>query len=253
MSFKYYTKTLEELQEISKVIVNNFSPLIGCKLNSKRWSPPVGFTIGTKLSISGFECTNLANDSVDLGFIEESKEYRAMLESPLSYNFNTTVSELSKELWSGCKSLSSDILDTTYFSTMKLNLALSSTEKMRLCAMKCTEYDSTIFSALMSNKTLSHTIHAKQLYLIMLQTFAVRYAVYDFASGIESSVDKLNLNRDLVNTLIKNCEYVKYKLSQLNLECYDFESSPEFIQQQLSLIIKNCKQLKTYVMAYINL
>lgn len=253
MSFKYYTKTLEELQEICRVIVNNFAPLVGCKQNSKRWSPPVGFAVSTKLSISGFDCTNVSKDSIDLGYIEESMKYRSPLESPLKFEFNTTVSELAKSIWTGCKTLSTDILDTSYFSTLKLNLALSASEKMRLCAIKCPEYDSTIFTAIQGNKTLSYTVHARQLYLILLQTFAIRYAIYDFAIGVESSINNLTLNQDLINTLIKNCEYEKYVLSQSNLECYDFDVSPTYIQQQLSLIIKNCKQLKTYVMAYINL
>lgn len=253
MSFQYCTKTLEELQDVSKVIVNNFAPLIGCKQTSRLWSPPVGFGIATKLNISGFECTNLAKDSIDLGYIEESIEYRAPLLSPLSFEFNTTTTELAKTIWDNCRKLNYTYLDSTYFSTLKINLALSSSEKMRLCAMKCTQYDSTIYSAIIGNKTFSYTTQAKQLYLILLQTFAVRYALYNFAMGIESAIDSTTINRDSINTLIKNCEYEKYVLSQLKLECYNYEVSPSFIQQQLSLIIKNCKQLKTYVMAYINL
>jgi hypothetical protein len=253
MSFQYNTKTLEELQEISKIIVDNFAPLVGCKQNSKLWSPPVGFGIATKLSISGFECTNLAKDSIDMGYIEESKEYRSPILSPLSYSFDTTVTELAKTIWDGCKKLSNDVLDTSYFSTLKINLALSSSEKMRQCVLNCTEYNSTIYSAIAGNKTFSYTVNSRQLYLILLQTFSVRYALYDFAMSIESSIDSTAINKTMIETLIKNCEYEKYVLSQLDLECYNYDVSPTYMQQQLSLIIKNCKQLKTYVMAYINL
>lgn len=253
MSFQYNTKTLEELQDISKIIVNNFAPLVGCRKNSKLWSPPVGFAAATKLNVSGFECTNIAKDSIDMGYIEESMEYRSPLLSPLSYSFDTTVTELSKTIWDECRKLSYKFLDSSYFSTLKLNLSLSSSEKMRLCAMKCKEYNSTIHTAIVGNKQFSYTTYSRQLYLILLQAFTVRYALYDFAVGTSSTIDSAALNKTLVNTIIKNCEYEKYVLSQLNLECYNYDVSPTYIQQQLSLIIKNCKQLKTYVMAYINL
>lgn len=253
MSFQYNTKTLEELQEISSIIVNNFSPLVGCRKNSKLWSPPVGFAVATKLNISGFECTNLSKDFIDLGFMEESLEYRSPMLNPLSFSFDTTVTELSKEIWNECKKLSYKFLDSSYFSTIKLNLALSQSEKMRLCAMNCTEYNSSIYSVITNNRQFSYTDNSRQLCLILLQAFTIRYALYDFSIGVSSTIDSTAINKSLIESVIKNCEYEKYVLSQLDMKCYNFEISPTYIQQQLSLIIKNCKQLKTFVMEYINL
>lgn len=253
MSFSYNTKTLEELQEISKIIVDNLAPLVGCRQNSKLWSPPVGFSVATKLNISGFECTNVARDSIDLGYIEESLEYRSPLLNPVSYEFDTTVSELAKTLWESSKKLQYKVLDSSYFSTLKINLSLSQSEKMRICSEKCKEYNSTIYSALIQNQPLSYTPHSRYLCLILLQAFTIRYALYDFALGLTSSIDSVSINHTLINTAIKNCEYEKYVLSTLDLECYNYDISPEFIQYQLTLLIKNYKQLKSYVMAYINL
>lgn len=253
MSFKYYTKTLEELQEISNVIVNNFSPLVGCKQNSKKWSPATAFGVCSKLNISGFECTNIAKDSIKLGFVKESFELRSPLESPLHYEFDTTVSETAKQLWYSGLKLESSILDTSYMSKLKLNLALPLSERLKQCALKSKDYDSTIYTAIIGNQKLSYTLQTRQLCLILLQTFTLRYALYDFSLGLETTLNNTTINRNLVNLLIKNCEYTKYTLGQLDLQCYDFDVSLTYIQQQLTLIIKNCKQLKTYVMEYINL
>lgn len=236
MSFQYYSKSLEELQAIARVIHNNFSELVGCRQNSKLWSPATGYHICEALQLNGTQCTNVSD-----AFTED--EY-------LSYKFVSSVSVESKNLWSSVLNFDKNVLDSNYVSSLKIAANLPTRNKLEVCVDQSTEYNCPIYEACQNNNQLFYSEDCKRLYLILLSCFSVQYHLYDFAMGRESILNDDAINNTILDVIIQNIQYVKYKLSQMPTSVlYDY--SPEYVQQQLSLLMKNCRQIEAYVLPYI--
>ena len=239
MSFQYYTKTLEELQNISRVISTNFAEIIGCEQNSKLWSPPVAYTTCKNLVLAGSNCSNISDQ-----FAESENKL-------LSYRFTSITNPAMKSIWQKVLSYDILVLNTNKISTVKVNLNLDIENKLKSCIDQSKDYDSTLFSALMDNSYIEYTDDYLRIFWILLSCYTIRYHIYEFSIGASDSIDTQILSDSFLNKIIENIQYEKYSLSTSSFKENGFESSTEYISQQLTLLMKNCKQLKSYVLSYI--
>ena len=237
MSFQYYSKPLEELQAIARVIHDNFTELVGCKSDSRLWSPATGYHICEALTLSGTQCTNVSDD-----FIKET--------DLLTYKFSSAVSTESKNLWDRVLNFDSGVLDASYVTSLKIAGNLPTKNKLELCIDQSTEYDCDIFEICQNNNQIFYSDDCKRLYLIILSCFTIQYHLYEFAVGHQDTINSNAVNNTVLDLLIQNIHYEKYKLSQISSSTL-YEFSPEKAQEQLSLLLKNCRQIESYVLPYI--
>ena len=237
MSFKYSTKTIEELQSITKVICDNFAELIGCEEDSKLWSPPTAGLVCSSLILAGSNCSNVSNQREDCGI--------------LSYQFTSTANSYMKDIWNKVLNYDTSIFNMNKMTSVKINSRLSIENRLKVCINQSREYDSFIIEALNQNKELVFTDDYRRIMWIVLACFSIRYTVYDFAIGISSAIDLETLNESFINRVIENIKYEKYMLTKQDNLHNVYEISPDYISQQLSLLLKNCKQLQAYVISYL--
>ena len=239
MSFQYYTKSLEELQEITKVIVNNFGVILGCESDFKTWSPPVACKICDVLTLSGANCSNV------------SDQYFDPLDGILTYKFTSVVNASMKDIWHSVLNYEESVLSLNKLASVKVSTNLSTKDKFKICANQSTDFDSTLFECIYNIPEMQYTDDYKRILLIMLACFSIRFQIYDFSVGKSSSLDTESLNDSFLNMIIENIKYEKYVLNQSALSISGFENSTDFIEQQLTLLMKNCKQLRMYVLEYL--
>lgn len=237
MSFQYYSKSIEQLQQIALVIGNNFAELVGCKPNSKLWSPTVGYNICEALALNGTQCSNVSDKIItDVG--------------ALSFRFTSSVSVGAKNLWTEVLNYGANVLDPSYVSSLKIPSNLPQKDKLKLCIDQSTEYNCEIYKVCQKNNQIYYAEDLRRLYLILLSCFSFRYHLYNFSMGHETFLDDTAINDSILDLTIQNIQYEKHVLSQMS-SSNSYEESVEHIQQQLTLLLKNCRQLKTYVLPYI--
>lgn len=240
MSFQYYTKSLEELQSTSRVIVENFSELIGCRDESITWSPPVAYNVCNSLNISGLSCSEVASQ-----YYEDNT-------GVLKFSFDSDINSEMKSIWTKVLNFDESVLDVSNISTSKISTKLSTTNKLKISSNQSTLYNSTIYSSAINNPKVGFTQDLKRIYWILLACYTIRYYLYEFSTGNSDTLSSETFSDVYLTKIIKNIEYEKYSLSEFATTMEDYEFSTDFISEQLSLLLKNCKQLKTYVLSYIN-
>lgn len=237
MSFQYYSKSIQQLQQIALVIGNNFAELVGCKQNSKLWSPTVGYHVCEALAVNGTQCSNVS-DKIITGV------------GTLSFKFTSSVSVGATNIWAGAIKYDTNILDPSYTSSLKIPSNLSQKDKLKLCVDQSSEYNCEIYKTCQRNNQVRYSEDLKRLYLILLSCFSFRHYLYDFSMGNKTFLDDTAINDSILDTTIQNIQYEKHVLSQMSSP-NSYEESMEHIQHQLTLLLKNCRQLKTYVLPYI--
>lgn len=237
MSFQYYSKPLEELQSIARVIHNNFTELVGCKYDSCLWSPATGYHICEALTLNGTQCTNVGDDYIEV-------------ENYLTYKFSSSVNTEAKNIWLRVLNFDKELLDSSYVTSLKIAGNLPTKNKLEICVDQSLEYDCPIFEVCQNNNQILYSEECRRLYLIILSCFSIQYNLYDFAMGHQDTINSDAINDSVLDSIIQNIEYEKYKLSQMSTTAL-YENSPERIQEQLNLLMKNCRQVEAYVLPYI--
>lgn len=237
MSFKYYTKTIEELQQIAKVIADNFSGVIGCSEDTKNWSPPVAYEICNNLVLAGSNCSNLPDKFEQTDGI-------------LSFKFTSVANQPMKDIWKKVVNFDSSIYDLRKLLTVKVNSNLDIKSKLKVCINQSKDYESSLFEMLRFNEDFIYSEDYKRLCWIVLACFCIRYCIYDFSIGKSEQIDLESINSAFIDKVIENIQYEKYVLSKWETDG-DYVHSPESVSQQLSILMKNCKQIKSFVLAYL--
>ena len=235
MSFQYYNKPIEELQQIATVIAKNFSAIIGCSLDSQLWSPATAHAVCDAIIIAGTSCSNISDQSDEFG-------------DNLSFRFISSASSTMKDIWQKVLGYDKTIYDLDKLSSIKISNSLSIEDKLKLCCDQSKEYDSTIYQSLANNSNLWYTDDYKRLCWILLACFSIRYELTNFVNLGSISGDVLN--ESFITKVEGNIVYEKYMLSDLGLVS-GYEYSTDYIGSQLSILLKNCKQLRSYVLSYI--
>lgn len=238
MSFQYSTKTIEELQSIARVITDNFSELVGCETTSKLWSPPTAGMVCNALLLAGSNCSNIADqyDTTD---------------GILSYKFTSVTNSYMKDIWVKVVNFDTSVYNLDKLLKAKISPKLPIKNRLKEYTEQSTEYDSPLMTAIQHNKDLMYSEDYKRLMWIMLACFSIRYAIYDFAYGSSESINIESLTNSFLDKVVENIKYEKFALSKYDTELGIYEYSSEFMSQQLSTLLKNCKQLQAYVLAYL--
>lgn len=238
MSFQNYTKTLEELQYISRVICNNFSELVGCEDDIKTWSPVTAYSVCEQLSLVGSACSNVSDQYETDGII-------------LAYKFKSSINQTMKDIWTKVLNYDTSVYNLKKLTGVKLNLNLSIENRLKTTIKQSKDYDCSIIEALSFNTEIVYTEDYRRLMWILLACYSIRYAIYDFAHGKSDLIDLEVLSGSFLNRVIENLYYEKHALIKFSKENESFSSSSDFISKELSTLLKNCKQLKMYVIRYL--
>jgi hypothetical protein len=239
MSFKYYTKTTEELQESAKTIADNFAGIVGCDENYKTWSPATGFGICDAITMAGSNCSNIANQLIqpDIGI--------------LSYKFNSTANSEMYSVWTKIKQYDVSIYNLKKLSGFKISAELSTLDKLKVCVEQSTDYDSSLYEAITADEQFKYSEDFKRIAWIMLACFTIRYAIFDYATGTDDTLDTELLSDSFLDKVIQNINCEKYFLANYNGSWSEYESSPDYMSELLSKLLMNIKQLQMFVLSYI--
>lgn len=207
------------------IFIENLSPLIGCKLNSKRWSPYTGYNVCKALEIASIICTNVDGDTYKKGHI--------------NYVFSNRITVKASKIYELCKKYSPTVLDTSYFIAERGGIApqVSLVDLIFIYTHSSGFNDSAIFDIFENQKDLKYCGLHKQVMLILLQSFAIRWVLYEHFIE-KKALDRSETDDSVFIRLIENIRYVKAKLEE-----YDSDKTAELCHHLATLML-NLSTLK---------
>jgi hypothetical protein len=240
-STRVATKTDMELRDIAGMLCNNLAPLVGCRFKSKKWSPATARKTCEPLNLTtGGEVTNLAKlvyDADDL----------------FSYTFVPNIGSKGYEIYNKVMDYSNDVLDEYYMFSSDNYFTLGMTVKTKLKIVSTTSilYDSTIFTSVYNNPQLMLTTQYKQIFMVLLAVFSLRYYLFEYAFEDSQELSEL-VNPIFINNLCGSIKYIKMKLLELTIhEIVETESSVHFICDQLNDLERNVHLIEAEFLKYI--
>lgn len=236
MSYQLYTKSITELQDIAKVIVNNLSELVGCEDTSKLWHPCVGSDVCSTLRVNSLSCDTVPSKFEKYGV--------------LGLSFTPFVNNSMSSICSKVLDYDKSVLDYTKLLDVKIDVNLDMKTKFKLYINSTNKSSSDMFDAMKENKTLMYSEYYKRLCWILLSTYAIRYDLYDFAYNKTNDFPS-SVNYSIVDHIIENTLFEKLEIGNIDDSSVEFESSCDCVNEQLSLVLKNMRQLKYYVLDYV--
>lgn len=234
-------KTEDELKNISKILCDNFAPLIGCRLGKRTWSPPVAYEVCKNLSIKNGICTNLSNNKIVKDFNLDGQDTDS---GYMTYEFDSFIGYDCKTVSDLVLSYDPYVLDTWYFNTVDFDGRLSDTEKFKRTIQKSIVYDSTIFTPIFTNPKLRSDEVYPYILAVLLMTYIVRYYLYEYGTGKSSTLNTTVITQAYIDKIINNTQYIKAKLEPETQEVGDYEISRDYLRKQLTYLIKNLKQVE---------
>lgn len=193
-------------QENAKALCMNLAPLVGCKLNSNKWSPAVARFIceDSGLVISSNGLTNLVEETFNQGNV--------------SYGFTPRLSVEDYYIYNQVKSYQDSVLDASYIETTNYaSSEMDSHTALQITAKMSQIYDSTLFTFLMDCKELQFTLINRQLCMVILGCFTIRYHLWIFA---QSNVKNSILSKTYLQRLVSNIDYLKVLFSSMEEPSY---------------------------------
>lgn len=190
-----------KIRENAKRICDNLSPLVGTKLSEKEWSPRTSKKATEDLDIAYTLCTNL----------DEARATRGELE----YEFSNKVNIRASNIYKLARAYSSVVVSPNYTLQAQVNRhnPMDASELIYLQSLNPNYNNSAIIDIFEEDKSMKLCPVYKHTMLIVLECFALRWALYEYA------VDGLNLKEAEVATrhidkIANNIEYVKNELEK---------------------------------------
>ena len=233
------TKKDSDLRQVATIICENLAPLIGCNINSKKWSPATAFRVCEPLTVvTNGELTNLPK--------------RVYSDDLFSYTFLPSVTSKGFEIYQKVKAYDRTIMDEYYMfsSTNYFTTSMDSKTRLKIIASTSILYDSTIFTAVYKNPQLVLTEQYKQIFMILLYAYTIRYYLYEYATEYTSMSDIINMVN--IEALISDIEYVKLTLLEMPMkEVGNSETSLHFICDQLNVLVRSLRQINSELLYYL--
>ena len=171
-----------------------------------------------------------------------------------TYKFDSSVTKKTSEIKQLVSESDSNlVLDDYYISVIpstQIPRDISLSKKFQLASRISTFTDSTVFDASYGSESIQNLPICKNVGLILLSSFAVRYFLvryYTHASGLNPS----EVNTKIINRIIDNIDYVKYALTNFEFKELRYRHSSNFLSQQLTILRKNLLMVKYYVLNFI--
>lgn len=197
-----------EIKENGKKIIRNLAPLIGARPSDKRWNPRTARLVCKNLRIASLVCLDLNNDEV--------------LEGKIKYKFKNKLSLQASNIHKLAIDYSPLVLNTNYI-IQGINRGRDIEELKDLLFMQSLSKeinDSAIIDILERQKAIELIDINKYILFILLESFSTYYSLYEFCYE-NKEPDKMQLGNRRITDLANNIEYVKYRLSKINLNTID--------------------------------
>lgn len=238
-STRVSTKRDSDLRQSATILCDNIAPLVGCNLNSKKWSPVTAFRVCEPLTlVTNGEVSNLAK--------------RVYTDDLFSYTFTPSVTSKGFTVFQLVKSFNNKIMDEAYMysSESYFTTSMDSLTRLKMTASTSQAYDSTIFATTYKNPQLIHIEQYKQIFMILLYAYTVRYYLYEYAYEYGEINEFLNINN--INTLISSIEYTKLSLLDLPVKSVgDTSVSIHFLCDQLNTLLRSLRQTNSELLPYL--
>lgn len=227
------SKVQEVLRNYSKILADNFAPLIGCKFGNEGWCPTVAYGVATQLDVTNMGCTNVGDASCKEG-------YKA-------YSFSSRLTRLDLEVYAKAVAMDTDVVDSTYVTGTMYAIESSLQDRMKAFARKSAITDSTIYTAIQNNSYVKYTEMYNEILLTLLMCFSVRYCLMKYTQDYE--LNNTILSSNTLTKISNNIDYIKYKLGTLKETTETYSVS--YVIAQLSVLQQNILQTKSSIMMYL--
>lgn len=233
------TKKDSELREVAVTICENLAPLVGCNIGSKKWSPATAFRVCEPLTVvANGELTNVPK-----------KVYSDDL---FCYTFLPSVTSKGYDIYQKVKAYDNTIMNEYYMfsSTNYFTTSMDSKTRLKITASTSILYDSTIFTAVYKNPQLILTEQYKQIFMILLYAYTIRYYLYEY--GHEYTTLNEIINTVNIETLIGDIEYVKLILLDMPVKEVGYsETSLHYICEQFNVLVRSLRQINSELLYYL--
>lgn len=219
---------MKEIKEKARIVVENLSPLLGCKQNTKFWSPRTGSLVCKSLEISSLICLDVEKEKYKKGFI--------------TYEFDNSVTIKTSNIYRHVRNYSPLVLDTSYaLQVIEDATRLDSlTEQLFIQTLSDRYNDSAIIDILEEKKDFRLIPVYRHLMLVILESFSIRYSLYEFVYE-DRPMEYTEINTNNINKVIKNLEYVRVKLEEFNTD------ETIELNHHLSTLLLNLKIIEKYI------
>ncbi|MCW6701387.1 hypothetical protein NH288_04725 [Anaerococcus sp. NML200537] len=212
-------------------LIENLSPLIGCKVDSPKWCPTTAYQVCKELRLASLICLDLEDDNFMVNGIE--------------YKFKNKLTIETYNIYKKVMSFDDSILDTSYLIQVqdKINNSanLSINDALFFCATNMVKNDSAIFDCLNDLKELKKQEIYKYILFVLLDSYSLRYSLYNHYI-IGDELDYGELRQERLDKLINNVNYIKKKLEEYNSNLStDINHHLTTLLYNLCLIKKNLK------------
>lgn len=193
-----------ELRDKAELIVENLSPLVGTKATGKNWSPHTGVSVCKSFQLAGLSCLDIDNDRIMRG--------------PIQYTFDTSATVRESNLYKLVLEYSPIVLDPSYVIQVQERQRLASASELLYFQSIHKDFnDSAIIDIIESEGKLHYMPWKKHVMFVMLQCFALRFALYEFAfDGL--NISRADVSKYQINRIINNIRYVRLMLQEYNAD-----------------------------------
>lgn len=208
------------------LILDNLAPLVGCRQDSKKWSPYVSYKVVNRLDIAKYICLNLDNDVYQKGLI--------------TYKFNNKLSQNMISVYHGVKDFDSEYINKEYLVQRIISGSISEKSLFLIGAHDRKLNDSAILQVLEEQKELEYCPYYNHLMFILLDIYCMRKDLYEyFIEGKDLLISEVRPSR--LEQSIENIRYVKVKLEE-----WDIDSTIN-LNHHLSALMLNVQAIKRYI------
>lgn len=182
-------------------VIDNLSPLVGTKIESKYWNPRTAWKVVSELEIAGLVCTNLTEDNYKKAYID--------------YTFRNRVTVQTSNIYKLAKDYSREVMDSSYIiNVVSINSKpITPKEVLFLYSRIGKINDSAILDVFEKNTKLKYCGYYKHVLLILLDAFSLRWSLFE-AYKEDKTLEAMELTQSRLDLLIENIRYVKAKLEE---------------------------------------
>lgn len=212
-------------------LIENLSPLVGCKVNSIRWCPSTAYQICKNLRFASLVCLDVNND----------KYYK----SGIKYKFENKISISTYNIHKKVLAMDKNVLDTSYFIQAQsftnfpgdVKNTLSLNDMLFFYSINKFKNDSAIFDCLESLHEIKKSYLYTYILFILLDSYSLRYELYKHYI-LDIDIEYGELREERLDRLINNVYYVKDKL-----EDYDLNKTTD-LNNHLTCLLTNLWLIK---------
>lgn len=219
------------MKDRARVIIDNLTPLVGCKYNEKEWSPRSSYVVCRGLNIASLVCLNANNDKV--------------LKRGYTLKFDNRVTLKTVNIYKLVKSYSPIIISQSYVMNLQNRRSGLSALKDLLQAQSLNpdNNDSAIVDILDSNKDMTINRYYQNVLLIVLDAYSIRHSLFEYAIE-DKGLKRTEINTKRIERLCDNILYTKAKLEEVDAKKYCE------LNHHLSTLLHSIIAIKRDILAY---